>query len=87
MHAIAAAASRKPTSWRVEWRPLAGLVGIAPQWHELAARAHEPNVFYEPAFALPAAQVFGHGVGCGLVWSRADRLVGFFPAQIGRAHV
>ena len=29
------------------------------EWRALAARALEPNVFYEPAFALAAAPVFG----------------------------
>ena len=46
-------------AFTVEWRPLTGLEPIAPQWRELAARALEPNVFYEAAFALPAAPVFG----------------------------
>jgi hypothetical protein len=45
--------------FRVEWRPLAGLGAIAAEWRALAARALEPNVFYEPAFALAAAPVFG----------------------------
>jgi CelD/BcsL family acetyltransferase involved in cellulose biosynthesis len=72
--------------FRVEWRPLAGLGAIAAEWRALAARALEPNVFYEPAFALAAAPVFGHGVGAGLVWSRSapPRLIGFFPARIER---
>ena len=47
------------SSVRVEWRPLAELGAIAAEWRELAARALEPNVFYEPAFALAAAPVFG----------------------------
>ncbi len=50
----------------------------------MAACALEPNAFYEPAFALAAAPVFGRDVGAGLVWSRATpaRLLGFFPARI-----
>jgi CelD/BcsL family acetyltransferase involved in cellulose biosynthesis len=70
----------------VEWRPLAELKDIAADWRALAARALEPNVFYEPAFALAAAPVFGRNVGAGLVWS-ADaprRLLGLFPARIER---
>ncbi len=39
-------------------------------WRALAARALEPNVFYEPAFALAAAPVFGGDAGAGLVWAR-----------------
>jgi CelD/BcsL family acetyltransferase involved in cellulose biosynthesis len=68
----------------VEWRSLAELEAISGEWRELAARALEPNVFYEPAFALAAAPVFGRGVGALLVWSGADprRLLGFFPARI-----
>jgi CelD/BcsL family acetyltransferase involved in cellulose biosynthesis len=74
------------SDFRVEWRPLAELTRIAAEWQSLAARALEPNVFLEPAFALAAAPVFGHDVGAGLVWSRASpcRLMGFFPARIER---
>jgi CelD/BcsL family acetyltransferase involved in cellulose biosynthesis len=71
---------------QVEWRSLAGLTSIAAEWASLAQRALEPNVFYEPAFALAAAPAFGMGVGAGLVWSRSvpRRLIGFFPARIER---
>jgi CelD/BcsL family acetyltransferase involved in cellulose biosynthesis len=71
---------------RAEWRPLAALDTIADAWRSLADRALEPNIFYEPAFALPAASVFGKNIGAGLVWSHADRLVGFFPARIERRY-
>ena len=73
-------------SFTVEWRPLTGLEPIAPQWRELAARALEPNVFYESAFALPAAPVFGADAGAVLIWSggKPRRLLGFFPARIER---
>jgi CelD/BcsL family acetyltransferase involved in cellulose biosynthesis len=71
---------------RVEWRPLAELDAIAGQWRALARRALDANVFYEPTFALAAAPVLGHGVGAGLIWTRATtpRLIGFFPARIER---
>jgi len=74
------------SGFRVEWRPLADLAGIVPEWQSLAARTLEPNVFLEPTFALAAAPVFGADVGAGLVWSRASpgRLVGLFPARIER---
>jgi hypothetical protein len=74
------------SSFRVEWRPLSGLADIAAEWQSLAARALEPNVFLEPAFALAAAPVFGRDVGVGLVWSRTSpaRLMGLFPARIER---
>jgi Acetyltransferase (GNAT) domain len=69
-----------------EWRPLAVLADIAEPWKALADRALEPNVFYEPAFALAAAPAFGRGVGAILIWSNADpnRLLGFFPARLER---
>jgi CelD/BcsL family acetyltransferase involved in cellulose biosynthesis len=59
---------------------------VAAEWQALASRAMEPNVFYEPAFASAAAQVFGRDAGAGLVWSRSTpaRLLGFFPARIER---
>jgi CelD/BcsL family acetyltransferase involved in cellulose biosynthesis len=74
------------SDYRVEWRPLAELGPIADEWRSLCARALEPNVFLEPAFALAAAPVFGRDVGAGLVWSRAApcRLLGLFPARIQR---
>jgi CelD/BcsL family acetyltransferase involved in cellulose biosynthesis len=67
-----------------EWRTLAELATIAGEWRELAARALEPNVFYEPAFALEAAATFGHGAGAVVVWSGTSprRLLGLFPARI-----
>ncbi len=70
--------------FRVEWRPLFELAPIVAQWRALAADAVEPNVFYEPAFALAAAAVFGRDVGAGLVWSQTSppQLAGFFPARI-----
>jgi CelD/BcsL family acetyltransferase involved in cellulose biosynthesis len=73
-------------SLTVEWRPLTRLEPITPQWRELAARALEPNVFYEPAFALAAAPVFGADAGAILIWSggKTRRLLGFFPARIER---
>ncbi len=54
------------------------------QWGELAARALVPNVFYEPAFALAAAPVFGGDAGAVLVWSGTmpRKLIGFFPARV-----
>ena len=60
------------------------LAPIADQWRTLAARALEPNVFYEPAFALAAAAVFGRDAGAMLVWSGTEprRLLGFFPARV-----
>jgi CelD/BcsL family acetyltransferase involved in cellulose biosynthesis len=69
---------------QVEWRNFADLAALADDWRSLAARALEPNVFYEPAFALPAAEVFGRDAGALLVWSgtRPRQLLGLFPARI-----
>ncbi len=67
-----------------ERRPLAALADIVEPWRQLAARAAEPNVFYEPGFALAAAPVLGRQIEAILVWS-ADtprRLVGVFPFRI-----
>ncbi len=74
------------TSFAAEWRPLTRLEPIAAQWRELAARALEPNVFYEPPFALAVAPVFGADAGAVLIWSggQSRRLLGFFPARIDR---
>jgi CelD/BcsL family acetyltransferase involved in cellulose biosynthesis len=78
---------RGATALEAEWRPFEALSGIAGEWRALAAGALEPNVFYDPAFALPAASVFGRGAGAVLVWSQTSprRLLGFFPARIERA--
>ena len=74
------------SAYEVEWRPLAELASIAPEWRALAARALVPNVFYEPAFALAAQPLFGRDVGATLVWSRGAtrRLLGLFPARTER---
>jgi CelD/BcsL family acetyltransferase involved in cellulose biosynthesis len=73
-------------SFSVEWRELAQLPPIVDEWRTLATRALEPNVFYEPAFALAAAPVFGRDAGAMLVWSGTEprRLLGFFPARVER---
>jgi CelD/BcsL family acetyltransferase involved in cellulose biosynthesis len=82
----AALADRQANALATEWRPLEQLEAITGEWRELAERAIEPNVFYEPAFALPAARVFARDAGAVLVWSQTQprRLLGFFPARIER---
>jgi Acetyltransferase (GNAT) domain len=71
-------------SLAVEWRDLSELEPVMEEWRELAARALEPNIFYEPAFALPAAKIFGRYAGALLVWSGTSprKLLGFFPGRI-----
>src|SRR6187431_1546599 len=66
------------------WCGLSALVPLADEIRALAARAAEPNVFYEPAFMLAAAPVFGSGAGAVLVRSATGRLTGLFPARIER---
>jgi CelD/BcsL family acetyltransferase involved in cellulose biosynthesis len=72
------------SAFATEWRPLSELGGIEDEWHDLAAHALEPNIFYEPAFALAAAPVFGRDAGAVLVWSGTHprKLLGFFPARV-----
>jgi CelD/BcsL family acetyltransferase involved in cellulose biosynthesis len=68
-----------------EWRPLAGLAGLADDWRALARRAAEPNVFYEPAFARPAAAALAPDAGAVLVRAAEPRrLIGLFPCRIER---
>jgi len=71
-------------AFRSEWCSVAALDPIAAEWRALAARALEPNVFYEPAFALAAAPVFGADAGAVLVRTAGGRLAGLFPARIDR---
>jgi CelD/BcsL family acetyltransferase involved in cellulose biosynthesis len=81
-------ASRRVVAGRAEWRTLSALELVREEWRDLASRALEPNVFYDPVFALAAAPVFGVDVGAVAVWSRADptRLIGLFPARIERRY-
>jgi CelD/BcsL family acetyltransferase involved in cellulose biosynthesis len=71
-------------AYRTGWCGLADLAPLADEIRALAARAAEPNVFYEPAFMLAAAPVFGSGAGATLVRSATGRLTGLFPARIER---
>ncbi|MEJ0078926.1 MAG: GNAT family N-acetyltransferase [Alphaproteobacteria bacterium] len=80
-------AQRSAAGARAEWSPLAALADVRTEWRDLVARALEPNVFYDPAFALPAARAFGADVGAVLVWSKTSpRLIGLFPARIERRY-
>ncbi len=81
-------ASPRRVPGRAEWRQLSALAEIRGEWRELHHRALEPNVFYDPAFALAAAPVFGADAGAVLVWSRATpaRLIGLFPLRVERRY-
>ena len=67
----------------MQWVAFASLGDVRAAWQELAERASEPNIFYEPTFAFAAADAFGRDAGAILVWSRHDRsrLIGFFPVR------
>lgn len=72
------------SSLAVEWRNLSELESIVDEWRDLATRVLESNIFYEPAFALPAARIFGRDAGALLVWSGTSprKLLGFFPSRM-----
>ncbi|PZN96158.1 MAG: hypothetical protein DCF30_18055 [Hyphomicrobiales bacterium] len=70
----------------IEIRTLAGCADITDAWSHLAARALEPNPFFEPGFALAAAQhlVAFRDVVAILAWEGGAtdarrRLVGLIP--------
>src|ERR1700730_11649636 len=68
-----------------QWRPTAHLKSLAAEWRALAERAAEPNVFYTPAFALPAARALAPDAGAVLVrGGEPHRLVGLFPRRAAR---
>src|SRR3569833_1746474 len=71
----------------VKWQTLSSLAAIADEWRDLASRAIEPNVFYEPAFALAAGPVFGTDTRAVLVRTATGKLVGLFPGHPGRLMV
>lgn len=73
-------------SLHLEFRPLSDCGAIRPEWSDLAARALEPNPFFEPDIALAAAQhlVVFRDAAAILVWQGAEnsparRLMGFLP--------
>jgi CelD/BcsL family acetyltransferase involved in cellulose biosynthesis len=68
-----------------EWQPLSALDADVDAWHDLVTRALEPNVFYDPAFTLAAAPVFGAHAGAVSV-RRAGKLIGLFPARVERRY-
>ncbi|HLH91058.1 MAG TPA: GNAT family N-acetyltransferase [Xanthobacteraceae bacterium] len=75
----------RDTAVSTEWRPLADLAGLAAEWRALARRAAERNVFYEPDFALPAAEALAPDIGAVLVrGNEPHRLIGVFPCRILR---
>lgn len=74
---------------RIERRTFAACAAVEAEWRDLATRAIEPNPFFEPDFALPAAQhlVDFRDTPVLLVWSGAGasrRLLGFIPSRLQR---
>jgi hypothetical protein len=76
----------RAASISVEIRPLPACAEIRGAWSDLASRALEPNLFFEPDFALPAAQhlIAFRDAFAVLVWDGPDddpgrRLLGLIP--------
>jgi hypothetical protein len=76
-----------PAGLSIERRPLAACTTIEAEWRDLAGRAIEPNPFFEPDFALPAAQhlVDFRDAPVLLLWdgpATSRRLLGFVPSRL-----
>jgi hypothetical protein len=75
---------------RLERRPLSACAAIEAEWSDLAGRAIEQNPFFEPGFALPAAQhlVSFRDASVLLAWQgrsgTSGRLLGFIPVLRSR---
>jgi len=88
------APARQARSQTAEWHverlhDLTQLRRLLPQWQELAARAAEPNVFYEPWMLLPAIELFHPRLRLEVYAvhrrTRTTRqLVGLIPFERGR---
>lgn len=89
---LSAAPATSSPSWHVRrLRRLAELHELAPQWQALAARAAEPNVFYEPWMMLPALELFHRTMPLEVYAvyreeAGAQTLVGLLPFQRGRRY-
>jgi Acetyltransferase (GNAT) domain len=73
----------------IELRHLRACADIMPDWRDLARRALQPNVFYEPDIALAAAQhlVGSESIQAILVWDQPAsggqrHLLGLLPVRI-----
>lgn len=88
--AIQVSATIQMSAIHVEWVGATALVRHQTALADLCARALEPNVFLEPAFALPLLQHIGHAKRPRflLVWEENGpasfgRLLGLFPLAFG----
>src|SRR5262249_32259017 len=71
------------TALAAEWVPLSSLYTAEfGSWRDLAARALDPNVFLEPAFARAAASFLFHGKIGAVVVRSGERLLGLMPGRI-----
>jgi Tfp pilus assembly protein PilF/CelD/BcsL family acetyltransferase involved in cellulose biosynthesis len=72
----------------VEQQCLSRLIDTLDEWHLLATRSLEPNVFIEPAFARATLEIYHTDVNVLLVWSTAmpRKLMGFLPFHIQHDH-
>lgn len=79
----AASVARRSDGLSIEWKPLARLdAADHGRIHDLAARALQPNVFYEPEYLLAARSLsLAEGAGVLLV-SAGDRLIGAFAGRV-----
>lgn len=68
----------------VALRPLDPNAPWLPAWHDLSRRPLVDNLFYDPAFALPASGAFGRGVQVALVGDRPRRSLDCVSSQLGR---
>ena len=84
---IDAAGASAPETLGVALIPPRDLVDLVPAWHDLAARAVDPNVFLAPDFAVPAlAHLYPRACRI-LIVRKAGRLLALMPVilpPIGR---
>jgi Acetyltransferase (GNAT) domain len=80
------ASTRLTERLAAEWVPFSVLTTLTEPWQALSEAALEPNVFYEPGCAIPAARVFGTDLGAVLIRaeSNSHQLLGVFPGRIAR---
>ncbi|KQP31663.1 hypothetical protein ASF49_09470 [Methylobacterium sp. Leaf104] len=78
-----------PDGLVVALRPLQADAPWVAAWHDLGRRPLLDNLFYDPDYALPAADAFGRDVQVALVGDRLPeepglRLLGVWPVQVRR---
>ena len=91
LHQEASRSSAEPRSGRcavtghmVSLRPLSDSASLVPAWGALSQRALVPNIYYDPAFAIPAADPFGDGVMLAAVHGANGELLAAWPVRVSR---